>query len=265
MSTRVNIISNFYDSIDEDSRLVGNRRGELEFFTTMQYIHRYSKKDSKVLEVGAGTGKYSIALAKEGMNVTAVELVESNLEVLRKNGNGIKTLTSCQGDATNLSAFDDESFDVTLVLGPMYHLYELQDVNKAIDEAVRVTKKNGVIMFAFLSVYAIMYSNYLYSNWAAGEEENFTKDYQTRHFEQQLFTGYDITEFESLFNKKPVKKITTAGTDGYLEPVQLRSDFAFSDKDFESFKKWHLAFAEKRELLGSNSHLLYICKKQNTK
>lgn len=85
---------------------------------------------------------------------------------MQKNGEGVKTLTSCQGDATNLSTFDDESFDITLVLGPMYHLYESQDVNKAIDEAVRVTKKNGVIMFAFLSVYAIMYSNYLYSNWA---------------------------------------------------------------------------------------------------
>ena len=238
MSSRVNMISSFYDSIDEDSRLTGNRRGELEFFTTMQYIHRYAKKDSKLLEVGAGTGKYSIALAKEGMSVTAVELVESNLEILQKNGEGVKTLTSCQGDATNLSTFDDESFDITLVLGPMYHLYELQDVNKAID------------------------SNYLYSNWAAGEEENFTKDYQTRHFEQQLFTGYDITEFESLFNAKPVKKLVTAGMDGYLEPVQLRSDFAFSDKDFEAFKKWHLTFAEKRELLGSNSHLLYICKKE---
>ena len=230
MSTRVSMISDFYNSIDEDARLEESRRGELEFFTTMEYIHRYAKKGARILEVGAGTGKYSIALAKEGMQVTAVELVQSNLDVLRKKGQGVQTLTSLQGDATNLSAFADETFDVTLVFGPMYHLYDKQDVNKAIDEAIRVTKKDGVILFAFLSIYAIMYSNYLYGNWAAGEEENFTRDYQTRHFELQLFTGYDITEFEKLFDTKPVKYLTTAGVDGYLEPVQLRPDFTFSDK-----------------------------------
>ena len=189
MSTRVNMISNFYGSYDEDGRLEESRRGELEFFTTMEYIHRYAGKNAKILEVGAGTGKYSIALAKEGMDVTAVELVESNLETLRKNSRGLDNLISLQGDATDLSTFTDDTFDVTLVFGPMYHLYESRDVNKAIDEAIRVTKKDGVILYAFISVYAIMYVNYLSGNWAAGEEENFTKDYSVRHFEEQLFTG----------------------------------------------------------------------------
>ena len=96
--------------------------------------------------MGAGTGRYSIALAKEGMEVTALDLVESNLEVLRQNGHGIDRLTACQGDAVDLSRFADETFDVTLVLGPLYHLYDAQDVHKAIDEAIRVTKKGGVLL-----------------------------------------------------------------------------------------------------------------------
>ncbi len=37
----------------------------------------------------------------------------------------------------------------------MYHLYEKDEVNRAIDEAIRVTKPNRVILFAFLSVFAI--------------------------------------------------------------------------------------------------------------
>ena len=84
MSTRKEIVSGFYGQADEDSRLKRSRHGQLEYATTMAYIHRYAGAGSKVLEVGAGTGRYSIALAKEGMKVTAVELVESNLEVLRK-------------------------------------------------------------------------------------------------------------------------------------------------------------------------------------
>ncbi len=213
MSTRKEIVSSFYGQYDEDGRTTRSRHGQLEFCTTMDYIHRYATKDSKVLEVGAGTGRYSIALAKEGMDVTAVEFVESNLEVLRENSKVIVNLKSFQGDATDLGRFPDNSFDVTLFFGPMYHLYETGEVNCAIDEAIRVTKPNGVILFAFISVFAIMYANYFYGNWAEGQAENFTDDYQVRHFKEQLFTGYDVTELEGLFHEKPVEWITTAGID----------------------------------------------------
>ena len=82
-----------------------------------------------MLEVGAGTGRYSVALAKEGMDVTAVELVESNLAVLRENSKGLETLRSYQGDAADLGRFPENAFDVTLCFGPMYHLYEEVEVN----------------------------------------------------------------------------------------------------------------------------------------
>ena len=262
MSDRTEIISGFYDQVDEDSRLKRSRHGQLEFATTMSYIHRYTNPQSRVLEVGAGTGRYSIALAKEGLDVTAVELVESNLAILRENSKGIGNISSTQGDATDLSRFEENSFDITLLLGPMYHLYEPDEVNKAIDEAVRVTKPGGVIFFAFISVYAIMYAKYLSGDWAAGQEENFTENYHVKHFKEQLFTGYDVIEFEQLFEFKPVEWITTAGVDGILEPLEDREDFLIKDEDFEAFAAWYLHFAEKRELLGSTNHLLYICRKK---
>ena len=261
MSTREEIIRSFYQEANEDSRLQRTRHGQLEYAVTMHYIHRFAGPDARVLEIGAGTGRYSIALAREGMDVTAVELVESNLAVLKKNCEGIEGIRAYQGDATDLSRFEDQSFDVTLVLGPLYHLYETEDVRKAIDEAIRVTKKGGVILFAFISVYGIMYANYLSGNWAAGQEENFTEDYKIRHFKEQLFTGYDVTEFEKLFDGKPVQYITTTGTDGILESVEDRADFQITDEDFPAFVNWYLTFSEKRELLGSTNHLLYICRK----
>ena len=261
MNKRKEIISSFYDQIDEDGRLQRTRHGQLEYFTTMHYIHRYLGEGSKILEVGAGTGRYSIALAKEGFDVTSVELVDHNLAILRENSKGMENLHSFSGDATDLSSFADNSFDVTLVLGPMYHLYEKDEVNRAIDEAIRVTKAEGVILFAFISVFAIMYANYFYDNWAEGQEENFTADYKVRHFKEQLFTGYELKEFEDLFQEKAVEWITTAGVDGLLEPLEKRPDFRFSDEDFEAFKQWYLHFAERRDLLGITNHLLYICRK----
>lgn len=262
MSTRQEIISGFYGRSDEDRRLFGTRHGQLEYRTTMTYIRRYAGRDPKVLEIGAGTGRYSVALAREGMDVTAVELVESNLAVLKENGRGLGCLRAFQGDATDLSGLADGAFDLTLSLGPMYHLYGTEEVDRAIDEAVRVTRPGGVIMFAFMSVFGIMYANYFAGNWAAGQEESFTGDYRVKHFKEQLFTGYDIVEFEGLFTGKPVEWITTAGTDGLLEALEERADFSITDSDFDAFAAWYLAFSEKRELLGNTNHLLYICRKK---
>ena len=92
MRTRKEIVGSFYDQVDEDSRLHRTRHGQLEFRTTMTYIHRYAPENPKILEVGAGTGRYSIALAKEGMDVTSVELIESNLEVLKANSKSLENL-----------------------------------------------------------------------------------------------------------------------------------------------------------------------------
>ena len=68
-------------------------------------------------------------------------------------------------------------------------------------------------------------------------------------------------EFEELFKDKATEWIATAGTDAILEPLQKQEDFSFTDEDFEAFKKWYLAFAEKRELLGYTNHLIYLCRK----
>ena len=261
MSTRIDIVSSFYQAYDEDTRVDRSRQGQLEYLTTMEYIHRHAPSGGRLLEVGAGTGRYSIALAREGFQVTALELVEHNLEQLRKNGSGLTNLHAHQGDALDLSRFGDETFDMTLVLGPMYHLYAPQDVRTAIREAIRVTKSGGVLLFAFLSAHAILGNNYLQGELQFGLRENFTDSYQVRHFPEQLFTGYDIAEFEALFEEFPVEHLTTAAADGILELASRRMDFAMSDADFAAWARYHLATCEKRELLGHSSHLLYLCRK----
>ena len=57
----------------------------------MKYIHKYLKdKNAKILDVGAGTGRYSVQLATEGYDVTAVELVKYNLGILKSKGSSVK-------------------------------------------------------------------------------------------------------------------------------------------------------------------------------
>ena len=261
---RTELINEIYGNFNEDDRLIRSRQGQLEYRVTMHYIHRFLKTGDSLLEIGAGTGRYSIALAREGFCVSAVELVEGNLERLRKNAAGLTNLDAFQGDALDLSRFPDDSFDVTLLFGPMYHLYDKADQHKAIDEAIRVTKPGGIIFAAFLSAHAIICTNYLY-DWcptAKGIEMNFDGDYNVRHFKEQLFTGFDVCEFENLFAGKEVDHITTAAADNVLEIAEQRKDFSMTDEDFETFVDYQLHICEKREMLGNSSHLLYICRKR---
>ncbi len=144
------ILTEHYESHDEEGRLL-SKHGSVEYITTQKYIHDYAKaiNAKSILEVGAGTGRYSIPLAKEGFDVTAVELVEHNLDILRQKLDGSEMLTAIQGNALELSRFADNSFDMTLLLGPMYHLFTLDDKKKALSEAVRVTKQGGYIFVSY--------------------------------------------------------------------------------------------------------------------
>lgn len=198
---RAEIFSSIYNEQREETRLTRSRHGQLEYLTTMDYIHKLVPNGSKVLEVGAGTGRYSIALAREGYDVTAVELVASNLEVLQKNADGLKNIVSYQGDAVDLRHFADNSFDAVFVLGPMYHLFEKAEQHRALDEAIRVAKPHGVIMIAFISVYQIMYSHYLSGNFRAGFEENFDTDFRVKHYKEQ---GSQGSIFKSLKRCLPI-------------------------------------------------------------
>ena len=126
----MNLLEEYYNSRDEEKRLL-SQHGQVEYLTTMKYIHECISHfaSPSILEVGAGTGRYSVALAKEGYSVTAVELVQHNLDVLRSKLDGTEPITAVQGDALDLSSFRDQSFDLTMLLGPMYHLYTLKDAD----------------------------------------------------------------------------------------------------------------------------------------
>lgn len=260
---RSEMINEFYTGYNEENRLSKSRHGQMEYRTTMHFIHRYLLQPGKILELGAGTGRYSIALAKEGNSVTAVELAERNLELLRRNAEGLDNLTAYQGDAIDLRRFADDSFDMTLVFGPLYHLYEAEERDAALREAVRVTKPGGTILTAFLPIHGIMIDNYLGDSFPDGMEENFTEAFRVRHFQDQLFTGYEIDELESLFRELPVTHLTTVAADGVLEMAEHNQAFSMSDEAFEAYARYHLHFCQCRELLGTSAHAIHICRKNS--
>ena len=141
-------LTNYYARCDEDSRLT-SKHGMVEYITTMKYIEKYLQPGMRIIEIGAATGRYSHAFAQKGYRVDAVELVEHNIEIFKHNTIEGEPITITQGNATDLSEFESNTYDIVLLLGPMYHLFTTEDKRKALSEAIRVAKKSGVIFAAY--------------------------------------------------------------------------------------------------------------------
>ena len=254
------IIIEYYTNIYNEDARFENKGKRLEYITTMEYIHKFAKKGCKILEIGAGTGVYSIKLAKEGYDVTAVELVESNLEIMKQNSKGINNIRCLQGDALDLFKFKDCEFDIVLNLGPMYHLYTQKDRDLAIKESLRVCKKNGICMFAYITQSSTVWYLGIKNNNMDSVEKNLNENGKLKNVPQLLFALYDIEEFDNQFVNSNTKHLHTVATDSIAPLLSDRFD-SISDENYASFVKWHLKTCENKDLLGLSCHNLYICKK----
>ena len=250
----------YYNKFNEDKRL-NSKYGQVEYITSMKYIHEYlsTMDNPKIIDIGAGTGRYSIPLAEEGYDVTAVELVKHNLRVIEQKSNKVKVF---QGNAINLSKFQNESFDLTLLFGPMYHLCDKESQIKALSEAKRITKKNGIIMVAYcMNDYAVIThgfkDNYIKESIKNGLLNN---EFHCISKTTDLYNYVridDINELNNSVELSRIKIITPDGPANYMRNTLNKMD----DETYELFVKYHLATCEKMDMIGAAAHTLDILKK----
>ena len=255
----------FYNSYDEDSRLAALKHGTVEFLTTMRYIEKYIRSDDRVIEIGAATGRYSHTLARQGYTVDAVELVEHNIEVFRKNTLPDEKITVTQGNALDLSAFPDNKYDITLLLGPLYHLYNDEDKRQALSEAIRVTKPGGVIFAAYvISDGSLIDEGFRLGGFSVAEYiKNGLLDpvtFAATSEPKDLFELVRKEDIDNLMSVFPVTRLHYVATDGCARLI--RDSVNNMDNDtFELFLKYHFATCEREDLLGITSHSLDIFRK----
>lgn len=253
-------LEKYYNKFCEEKRLT-RRHGYVEFVTSMKYIHKYLEgmEGAKILDVGAGTGRYSVQLAEEGYDVTAVELVNYNLGILKSKGSSVKAY---QGTALNLSRFAEESFDMTLVFGPMYHLYEFKDKVKALEEAKRVTKTGGVILVAYcMNEYSILTygfkENHILESMKNGK---VSADFHVVSEPEDLYDYVRIEDIDAVRAAAGLERIQLISADGpanYMRQILNAMD----EETYALFIEYHLSTCERPELLGAAAHTLDILRK----
>lgn len=257
-------LKQYYNNYDEDGRLT-SRHGNVEFITTMKYIHEYVPAGAKILEVGAGTGQYSIALSREGYQVEAMELIERNIDTFKSKLNDGDTVNIVQGNAMDLSRYENDSFDAVLILGPLYHLYCAEDKITVLNEAKRIVKKSGFIFAAYCMNEATIVQ------WAFEDDGSnmldclannmLTKDFACISEPADLFELVRVEDIEMLNKECNLKRIKFLGTDMFSYYISERID-EWTDKVYEIYLKYHLSICERKDLIGLSNHTLDILVKQ---
>lgn len=262
INNRNEILNKFYNEIcDEDTRLDQKHR-KLEFLTTDRYVQKYLKPNCRILEVGAGTGRYSLYYASQGYKVNSIEYVQHNLDVLKSKITDNMNIVAEQGDAIDLSRFEDNIFDIVLVLGPLYHLYTEEEINKYINEAKRVCKNNGIMMFAYLPNDSIMISWALLKGHLKFGYDNkrFDQNFKIISEPSEIMRAFYIDELEKIMNSNNIEKINNISTSGVAPHFRNIID-NLSEEEFEIWKNYHFNSCERKEVQGYSTHMLYIGKK----
>lgn len=256
------ILTGFYASHDEDARLM-SRHGKVEFLTTMRYIEKYLKPGDRVMEIGAGTGRYSHALAQKGYQVDAVELLEHNIQVFRQNTVPGEPVTVRQGNALDLSDYLDDTYDITLLLGPMYHLYTVEDQRKALHESLRVTRPGGVLFTAYCGSDATAIQFCFGKGMLKEPRYQALTDpvtFKLASTPEEVFTLYRREDIDALTDGLPVTRLHFVGTDmatGYMTDTIDQMD----DELYDLYLRYHFATCERADLVGASNHFLDVARK----
>ena len=248
-------IEKHYNKHPEDLRLL-RRHGQVEFETTLHHLRRFLEPGYRILDIGAGTGRYASALMAEGYQVKAVELVKRNIEVFLKRE---PTADVTQGDARNMPFIPTASADITLLLGPLYHLIGDEEKLKALNEAKRVTKPGGLIFVAYLmNEYSIL--SYCF-------DENRISDLRARgvvdqnyHIQSQEGELYDYIRLEDinrLNHLAGLERVTIFSPDGAADYMRTRLN-QMSEETFKHFIDYQKCISERPELIGAGSHTVDV-------
>lgn len=264
MDETAKIVRSFYDSSVETE---WNRiAGKPEFLLTCRMLDRYIKPGDTVLDIGGGPGRYSLALAEKGCEVTLLDLSPENTKFASERaaelGLTVKTVT---GDARNADTLVNGAFDHVLLMGPLYHLLAEADRVTAVEAALRLLKPGGLLFASFISMSGgLIYMLKINPPGIVSEvmsEVLFRKALtEDKSYAGDAFTqAYFINQHEVLpfFERFPLEKLHLFGQEGILSPNESN----ILSQPPEVVAAWldmAEALCEREEYISWSEHLMYV-------
>lgn len=256
------IYENYGDGLMEDGRANWSRSSEIEFYYTKKHISEFINKDSRVLEIGCATGYYAMHFAERCKEYIGVDIVPEHIEIFKKKiaENKLSNVSTMVGDVTNLSEINDNSFDVVLCLGPMYHL-PVQERELAYAECKRISRQGGVVVFAYINkvgayVGACVHDECrkFYPNKKANK---YILEFGTDDLKPDVFFFTMPEEMEEAAQRHGFTKIKNVGTDFFITKSIVDK---MDDEKFSSYMELADHMSNYESCTGMSNHALLICK-----
>ena len=240
-----------------------------EKYITIHMMDRYIRPGDTILDIGGGPGHYSIHWAKQGHDVTLLDLSDENVRFAKKKARqyGVK-ITALQGNALDLSRFPDNTFDTVFLMGPLYHLMNEDSRLQAIREAKRVLKPGGYLFCSFI----LMFGGVIYGLREIQETILWPQEqeyYEVAAKDESL--AFDAFTFAYMTTVKDAKELLASVPGLQTETVFGQESIlaAYRNQLNQSPKKvrtaWYdyaLRFCEKEDYLTHTEHLMIVSRKE---
>ena len=262
-----NYVIESYAKSKEENRLTTNNARRIEFITTARIMDELLGANQKILDCAAGTGIYAFHLAEQGHEVTATDLTPRHIEIIN---NTLQEkdyqMNTAILDATDMSIFAEESFDVVLNMGPFYHLIDEEQRKKCLSEALRVLKKGGLLFTAYIPRY------YVFQYIAMSDKKYLDARLATqlvetgilKHDDEKCFwtdTYYSTKEeMERLYSQNGLEIIDHFAQDGLTPSFAGKAD-GWSEEEFKIWCDYHYSVCREESLLGASNHVIIVGRK----
>lgn len=262
-----NYVVESYENYREEDRLSTDNARRIEFLTTVRILDRLVGEKKSILDCAAGTGIYAFHFADRGHTVTATDLTPRHIEIIRKIlKDKPYQMETAVLDAVHMEIFEDERFDVVLNMGPFYHLVNGCDREKCIKESLRVLKKGGLLITAYIPrYYVFQYVAMKNSDFLdAGLAKQLIETGELHHDDEKCFwtdTYYSTCEeMEQLYRQHHLAVIDHFAQDGATPHFADRVN-QWSAEEFKIWCDYHCSVCRERSLLGASNHVAIVGRK----
>lgn len=257
-----------YENYREEERLTTDNSRRIEFLTTVRAFNELFPERGKLLDCAAGVGIYAFYYAEKGWQVTATDLTPRHVELIRKGLQGKPyTMETAVADATDLSCFANESFDIVLNMGPFYHLTEESQRNTCLSECLRVLKPGGLLATAYISRYFVFpyvatTDARLLNKALAGQ---LMRTGTLRQGDENCFWTDNFfataEEMKVLYEKAGLAIVDHFAQDG-ISPMLKDKVNGMDASQFEVWCDYHYAVCREKSLIGASNHAVIVGKKE---
>ena len=257
-----------YENYNEEDRITTNNARRIEYITNLRAILENIAGDgTKILDVGAGTGAYAIELAKRGLELTALDITPRHVSLMKNRILHEKFSMQAElGNAIDLSAYDNSSFDVVLNMGPYYHLTDKEERDKCLKESIRVLKSNGILVLAYIG------RLYIYQYMGLANPKYLDHPLSRQILKTGVMRSTDEGCFwtdaffalpnavEAELEDKGLTIIDHIASDGMAPAFKEKMD-NLSEEEFTQYCENHYHICREPSILGSSNHGLVFARK----